>query len=71
MSKSNFLDTNGLRIYDEKIKKIIKQNAYFVGTQEEYNTAYSDGLISEGMLIVITDDNEIETEQRVERKIDK
>ena len=62
MSKSNFLDTNGLRIYDEKIKKIIKQNAYFVGTQEEYNTAYSDGLISDGMLIVITDDNEIETE---------
>ena len=67
MSKSNFLDTDGLRIYDEKIKKIIKKNAYFVGTQEEYNTAYSDGLISDGMLIVITDDNEIETEQRVER----
>ena len=62
MSKNNFLDTNGLRIYDEKIKKIIKKNAYFVGTQEEYNTAYSDGLISDGMLIVITDDNEIETE---------
>ena len=62
MSKSNFLDTDGLRIYDEKIKKIIKKNAYFVGTQEEYNTAYSDGLISDGMLIVITDDNEIETE---------
>lgn len=62
MSKSNFLDTNGLKIYDEKIKKIIKKNAYFVGTQEEYNTAYSDGLISDGMLIVITDDNEIETE---------
>ena len=60
MSKNNFLDTNGLRIYDEKIKKIIKQNAYFVGTQEEYNTAYSDGLISDGMLIVITDDNETE-----------
>ena len=60
MSKNNFLDTNGLRIYDEKIKKIIKQNAYFVGTQEEYNTAYSDGLISEGMLVVITDDNEAE-----------
>ena len=62
MSKSNFLDTNGLRIYDEKIKKIIKQNAYFVGTQEEYTTAYSDGLISEGMLIILTEDNEIETE---------
>ena len=62
MGKNNFLDTNGLKIYDEKIKKIIKKNAYFVGTQEEYNTAYSDGLISDGMLIVITDDNEIETE---------
>ena len=62
MSKSNFLDTNGLRIYDEKIKKIIKQNAYFVGIKEEYNTAYSEGLISEGMLIILTDDNEIETE---------
>ena len=60
MGKSNFLDTDGLRIYDEKIKKIIKKNAYFVGTQEEYNTAYSDGLISEGMLVVITDDNETE-----------
>ena len=62
MSKCNFLDTNGLKIYDTKIKKIIKKNAYFVGTQEEYNTAYSDGLISEGMLVVITDDNEIEAE---------
>ena len=58
MSKSNFLDTNGLRIYDEKIKKIIKQNAYFVGTQEEYNTALSRGLINDGMLIVLTDDSE-------------
>ena len=62
MSKSNFLDTDGLKIYDKKIKKLIKENAYFVGTQEEYNTAYSDGLISDGMLIVITDDNEIEAE---------
>ena len=60
MSKNNFLDSNGLKIYDENIKKIIKQNAYFVGTKEEYNTACSDGLISEGMLIVITDDNETE-----------
>ena len=58
MSKNNFLDTNGLRIYDEKIKKIIKQNAYFVGTQEEYNAAYSNGLISDGMLIILTDDGE-------------
>ncbi len=58
----NYLDINGLKVYDKNIKKLIKENAYFVGTQEEYNTAYSDGLISDGMLIVITDDNEIETE---------
>ena len=62
MNKDYLLDLAGLQLYDEKIKKIIKKNAYFVGTQEEYNTAYSDGLISDGMLIVITDDNEIETE---------
>ena len=57
MSK-NYLDFTGLQIYDEEIKKLIKNNAYFVGTQEEYNTAYSKGLISEGMLIVLTDDAE-------------
>lgn len=58
MSKSNFLDTDGLKIYDKKIKAIIKANAYFVGTKEEYNTAYSNGSITDGMLIIITDDNE-------------
>ena len=57
MSK-NYLDFTGLQIYDEEIKKLIKNNAYFVGTQEEYNTACSNGLISDGMLIVLTDDNE-------------
>ena len=57
MSK-NYLDLTGLQIYDEEIKKLIKNNSYFVGTQEEYNTAYSNGLISEGMLIVLTDDTE-------------
>ena len=57
MSK-NYLDFTGLQIYDEEIKKLIKNNAYFVGTQEEYYTAYSNGLISEGMLIVLTDDAE-------------
>ena len=51
------LDLTGLQIYDEKIKKEIKNNAYFVGTTEEYNTAYSNGLISDGMLIILTDDD--------------
>lgn len=60
MSKDFLLDIDGLKTYDKNIKKLIKENSYFVGTQEEYNTAYSDGLISDGMLIVITDDNETE-----------
>ena len=55
---NKYLDFEGLQLYDGEIKKIIKENAYFVGTQEEYNTACSNGLISEGMLIVFTDDNE-------------
>lgn len=58
MNKSNFLDSTGLKIYDAKIKEMIKNNAYFVGTQEEYNAAYSNGLISDGMLIILTDDGE-------------
>ena len=60
MSKNYLLDINGLKIYDKEIKKIIKENAYFVGTQEQYNTAYSSGLITDGMLVVITDDNDNE-----------
>ena len=60
MSKSNFLDTDGLRIYDTKIKAIIKANAYFVGTTEEYNTACSNGDITDDMLIILTDDNDSE-----------
>ena len=51
------LDLTGLQIYDEKIKKEIKNNAYFVGTKEEYNTASANGLIGEGMLIILTDDD--------------
>ena len=51
------LDLTGLQIYDEKIKKEIKNNAYFVGTKEEYNTACANGLIGEGMLIILTDDD--------------
>ena len=56
--KDYLLDLTGLQLYDENIKKLIKNNAYFVGTQEEYNTALSRGLINDGMLIVLTDDSE-------------
>ena len=62
MSKSKILDHDGLKIYDQNIKAIIKANAYFVGTQEEYNTAYSNGSITDGMLVILTDDNDSEDE---------
>lgn len=52
------LDYNGFLIYDREMKKLIKKNAYFIGTEEEYNLAYSEGLIDEGMLIILTDDED-------------
>ena len=51
------LDLTGLQIYDKKIKKEIKNNAYFVGTKEEYDIASANGLIGEGMLVILTDDD--------------
>lgn len=56
--KKNYLDFEGLQIYDEEIKKKIEKMSYFIGTQEEYNTACSNGTIRENMLIILTDDNE-------------
>ena len=55
----DFLSYMGLQIYDRKIKELINNNSYFVGTKEEYNIAYSEGRISDGMLVITTDDIEI------------
>ena len=46
----------GLQIYDRKIKELINNKSYFVGTKEEYNIAYSEGKIADGMLVITTDD---------------
>lgn len=46
----------GLQIYDRKIKELINNNSYFVGTEEEYNIAYSEGRITDGMLVITIDD---------------
>lgn len=46
----------GLQIYDRKIKELINNNSYFVGTEEEYNIAYSEGRIADGMLVITIDD---------------
>ena len=54
----DFLSYMGLQIYDKKIKELINSNSYFVGTKEEYNIAYSEGRISDGMLVITTDDVE-------------
>lgn len=48
----------GLQIYDRKIKELINNNSYFVGTKEEYNIAFSEGRITDGMLVITTDDIE-------------
>ena len=48
----------GLQIYDKKIKELINNNSYFVGTKEEYNIAFSEGRITDGMLVITTDDIE-------------
>ncbi len=52
----DFLNYIGLQTYDRKIKELINNNSYFVGTEEEYNIAYSEGKISNGMLVITTDD---------------
>lgn len=52
----DFLNYMGLQIYDRKIKELINNNSYFVGTEEEYNIAYSEGRIADGMLVITIDD---------------
>lgn len=52
----DFLSYMGLQIYDRKIKELINNNSYFVGTEEEYNIAYSEGRITDGMLVITIDD---------------
>ena len=52
----DFLSYMGLQIYDRKIKELINNNSYFVGTEEEYNIAYSEGRIADGMLVITIDD---------------
>ena len=54
----DFLSYMGLQIYDRKIKELINNNSYFVGTKEEYNIAFSEGRITDGMLVITTDDIE-------------
>ena len=57
----DFLNFKGLQIYDRKIKELINNNSYFVGTKDEYNIAFSEGRISDGMLVITTDDIEDNT----------
>ena len=47
------------KFYQKALSNI--SNKIFVGTQEEYKTAYADGKISVGALVVIINDDEINT----------
>ena len=45
-----------LALYDSLIKEFI-DNKVFIGTKEEYETAYANGNIKIGTFVIITDDD--------------
>ena len=56
---NKIVDIDILKYYNEKVnQRIDNSNKVFVGTQSEYNTAYSEGRISIGTLVIILDENE-------------
>ena len=55
LENKQFLDLVGLAEYDSLIKAFIN-GKIFVGTYEEYQTAYANGDIKIGCLVCITDD---------------
>lgn len=66
---NKIIDIEILKYYNEKITKYINDNAnqskVFVGTQEEYELAYSEGKILVGTLVVILDENELKEPESV------
>lgn len=55
-----FLDHEGITLYDALIKQFIANyfdGRVFIGTTEEYQTAYDNGEIAIGTLVFLTDDD--------------
>lgn len=56
---SKIVDIDILKYYNEKVnQRITDSNKVFIGTQAEYDNAYSEGRISIGTLVIILDENE-------------
>lgn len=55
MEIKQFLDTEGLALYDELIKIFINSKI-FVGTQSQYQEANAKGEIPINAIVIITDD---------------
>ena len=72
MSDNKIINLETLKYYNDKIIEYINdsigtelndlKNKIFIGTQEEYDTAYANGKINVGALVIILDENEINSE---------
>lgn len=55
---NKIVDIDILKYYNEKVnQRITDSNKVFIGTQAEYDNAYSEGRISIGTLVIILDEN--------------
>lgn len=54
--ESQYLNIDGLALYDALIKEFIN-NKIFIGTYEQYQTANANNEIPINALVIITDDN--------------
>ena len=55
MEENKYISFDKLTLYDDLIKAFINSQI-FIGTYEEYETAYANGKIPINALVVITDD---------------
>lgn len=55
MEEKKYVSLNGLTIYDILLKNFINSKK-FVGTHDEYESAYANGEIANGTLVIFTDD---------------
>jgi hypothetical protein len=55
LGENKYLDLDGLVIYHEFMKAFVNSKI-FIGTYNEYQTAYANGEIALNALVVITDD---------------
>jgi hypothetical protein len=66
---NKIVDIEILRYYNEKITKYIDEHSahqnVFIGTKDEYNAAYTEGKIPVGALVIILNENELNSSEQV------